>query len=128
MLLGQPETNLVIAGKAVRVLEFFLQCRQGRRGDALAEGRARDLIVEHLVDPTLGVGLKPRRDTRTMDAEEVRNVLAVGGPSARCQLERLQTLALFSVFLLFQALVQGVSTFSNGRHPFPQLGSPPAAP
>jgi hypothetical protein len=127
MLLGQPETNLVIAGKAVRVLEFFLQGRQGWRGDALAQGRPRDLITEHLVDPTLGVGLKPRRDTMTMDAEEVCDVLAVVGSPARGQIERLQALALLNVFLLFHALVQGVSTFGNGRHPFPHIGAPPAA-
>jgi len=71
MLLGQPETHLVIAGKAVRVLEFFLQGCQGCFGDALAQGRPRDLIPEHLVDPTRGVGLKLRRDTRAMGAEEV---------------------------------------------------------
>src|SRR5262245_55064079 len=90
MLLGQPETNLVIAGKAVRVLEFCLQGRQGGRGDALAQGRARDLVTEHLVDPTLSVGLKPRGDTMAMDAEEVRDILAVVGSPARGQIERLQ--------------------------------------
>jgi hypothetical protein len=62
-----------------------------------------------------------------LDAEEVRALLAVVGSPARGQRERLQALALLNVFLLFHALVQGVSTFGNGRHPFPHLGSPPAA-
>ena len=127
MLLGQPETNLVIAGKAVRVLELCLQGHQGCRGNALAQGRARDLVTEHLVDPTLGVGLKPSGDAMAMDAEEGRDLLAVVGSPARGQIERLLALALLNVLLLFQALVQGVSTCGNGRHPFPHLGSPPAA-
>ena len=125
MLLGQPETNLVIAGQAVRVLELRLQGHQGWRGNALAQGRARDLVPEHLVDPTLGVGRKPSGDAMAMDAEEVRDLLAVVGSPARGQIERLQALALRNVFLLFQALVQGVSTCGNARHPFPHLGPPP---
>jgi hypothetical protein len=63
----------------------------------------------------------------TMDAEEVCDGLAVVGSPARGQRERRQALALLNVFLLFHALVQGVSTFGNGRHPFPHIGAPPAA-
>src|ERR671939_2008119 len=108
MLLGQPNAKLVIAGKAVRVLEFFLQGRQGWRRDVLPQGRPRDLIGQHVVKPTRGVGRKPSGHTVAMDAEEVRNLLAVVGTPARGQIERLQALALFRVFFLSPALTKGV--------------------
>ena len=125
MLLGPPETHRVRAGTAVRVLEFRLQGRQGWRGDALAQGRARDLVTAPLVDPTRSGGRKPSGDTLALDAEEVRALLAVVGSPARGQRERLQALALLNVFLLFHALVHGVSTCGHARHPLPPLGPPP---
>lgn len=48
-LLGQPGANLVIAGKAVRVMQFFLKSRQGRRGDPLVDGGLGPLIAQGVV-------------------------------------------------------------------------------
>jgi hypothetical protein len=49
MLLSQPDPNLVIAGKAVRVLEFFLQGCQGGRGDTLVARGHGPLIAQGVV-------------------------------------------------------------------------------
>jgi len=49
VLFGQPGTNLLISGKAVRVLQFVLQSRQGRGGDTLVDGRLGPLIVQGVV-------------------------------------------------------------------------------
>jgi hypothetical protein len=62
-----------------------------------------------------------------MDAKQVGNLLAVAGMATRDHIQRLQALALLGVFLLFHALVQGVSALGNSRRPFPHLRSPSAA-
>jgi len=49
MLLGYPGPNLAIAGKAVRVLEFVLQGRQGSRGDTLVARGYGPLLAQGLV-------------------------------------------------------------------------------
>ena len=49
MLLGQPDANLVIASKAVRVIELFLQGCQGRGSDALVDRGYGHLIAEGVV-------------------------------------------------------------------------------
>ena len=52
-LLGSPDLNLAIAGKAVRGLEFFLQRRQGGRGDTLVDRGPGLLIAQGRVAPHL---------------------------------------------------------------------------
>ena len=69
MLLSQPEPNLVIPGKAVRVVEFFLQRWQGSRGETLAARGQGLLIAQGVVETTLGIGAKPRGDTGPMHAQ-----------------------------------------------------------
>jgi hypothetical protein len=124
--LSQPAPNLVIASKAVRGLELFVQGRQGCRGDALPQGRPRDLLVQHVIKPTRGVGIQPGGHTGAMDAEEGRDCLAVVGTPARGQIKGLQALALLRVLCLFHALVQGVGALGNRRHLFTHRGYPPA--
>ena len=49
MLLGQPDLNLAIAGKAVRVCEFVVQGRQGSRGHTLVDRGQGALIAQGMV-------------------------------------------------------------------------------
>jgi hypothetical protein len=49
MLLGQPEANLVIAGKTVGLIEFVLQRHQSGGGDVLMHRGLGRLIAEGVV-------------------------------------------------------------------------------
>ena len=66
MRLGQPDLNMAISGKAVRVLEFGLQGCEGRRGDTLVDRREGALIAQGAVSPALGIRPKPRGDAVPM--------------------------------------------------------------
>jgi hypothetical protein len=78
-----------------------------------------------MVNPTCGVGIKPGSHTVAMDAEKVRDLLAVVGTPTRGYIERLQALALLRVFFLFHALMQGVGALGNRRHLFTHREYPP---
>jgi hypothetical protein len=69
MCFSSPHANLVIAGKAVRLLEFVLPRGEGGIREAPADGRGGNVVVERLVYPTRSVGLKPRRDPMSMHAK-----------------------------------------------------------
>jgi hypothetical protein len=125
MLLGQPDANLMIAGKAVWVLEFVLQCRQGCRGDTLVARGHGPLIVQGVVYTTLGIGPKPRRDAVPMHAQQRGNLLAVARVSTRSQLQGMEPLPLLEIPFAFHAALQLVGAFGHPWHRFAHLRAPP---
>jgi hypothetical protein len=56
MFLGQPHTNLAIAGQAVWLGEFLLERCQGHVRDTPGDGWGRYVITERLLYPPLGIG------------------------------------------------------------------------
>src|ERR687885_213511 len=124
MLLGSPGPNLAIAGKAVRVLECFLQGRPGGRGDTLGARGYGPLRAQGMVSTTLGISATPRGDAVPMHAQQRGNLLAVVRLATGGQRQGMEPLPLLEVQFALHAALPRVGAFDNPRQRFAHLRAP----
>jgi hypothetical protein len=115
-LLGQPHAPLGIARNAVRRLQVGVARGQSGGRDAAAMRGSRDLITEHLVQATIGVGLAPGGHTMAVHAQQGRQRLALPGVSTPDPIQGLQSWPPLGVLGLFHVVRQRCSVFGDGRH------------
>jgi hypothetical protein len=118
MLLGQPDANVVIASKAVRIVQFFLEGRQRRRGNTLVDRGQGHLIAEGTGSTALGIGPKPRGHAVPMYPQQRGNLLALSRLAAGGEVQRMEPLPLLPIGFAFHAALELVGAFGNSGQCF----------
>jgi hypothetical protein len=122
---GQPDANVVVVGQAPLVLEFVLECPQGRLRHTAVDGRRGALVAEGLLQASRRVGIKPCGQAVALHASQGSNVLAMPGVPTRRQIQRVQSLAFLAVFFSLHAPLQLRGAVGNCWHGFSHLAPPP---